>query len=253
MNIPHPVAARFTVSSTMLPRIICAISVAERVHQALLAQFPGGSAPEVFTGRDKNGKPLAGHRHTFILCETNGAGDSITHITVFTRAGFDTSARRALEALQKVWGYGGPDLQLRLLGIGETTTFADAVSLTKAKVWRSLTPFIPTRHPKTYRDGRPKLDMDGWPIGTPGHDLRRLIIETGLPTPKVEELREILISSQRLRPVEFQVKRHHGGGTRARQAPTAFQLTFAEPVRGPLAFGYGAHFGLGLFVPVSAG
>ena len=33
------------------------------------------------------------------------------------------------------------------------------------------------------------------------------------------------------------------------RAGAAFRLTFAEPVRGPLALGFGAHFGLGLFVP----
>jgi len=31
----------------------------------------------------------------------------------------------------------------------------------------------------------------------------------------------------------------------------SFTITFPQKVAGPLAFGYGAHFGLGLFVPVS--
>ena len=30
---------------------------------------------------------------------------------------------------------------------------------------------------------------------------------------------------------------------------TVWRLVFAAPVRGPLAFGYGCHFGLGMFVP----
>ncbi len=29
-----------------------------------------------------------------------------------------------------------------------------------------------------------------------------------------------------------------------------FKIEFAEPVRDPTAIGYGAHFGLGLFVPI---
>ena len=28
-----------------------------------------------------------------------------------------------------------------------------------------------------------------------------------------------------------------------------FRLSFASPIPGPLALGYGSHFGLGLFVP----
>lgn len=245
----HLTVARFAVASTVLPRITRAVSVAERVHQALLSRFPDDSAPEIFTGRDKDGKPLTGHQHAFILCEANGVRDAITHVTVFAQSGFNADARRALESLRKVWGHGGHDLQLVLLGFGETHTFVDAVSFGEAKVWRSLTPFVPTRYPKLYHDGRPKLDADGWPIGSPEHDLRRLITKAGLPMPvKVEELREITTNSRRLRPLEFQTERRHGGGTRAHRSPAAFQITFAEPRCGPLAFGYGAHFGLGLFV-----
>jgi len=29
-----------------------------------------------------------------------------------------------------------------------------------------------------------------------------------------------------------------------------FEVVFSEPVRGPIALGYGCHFGLGQFVPV---
>lgn len=248
----RPTVARFTIQSAVLPRITRAVSVAERVHQALLSRFPNGSAPPVFTGRDKDGKPLSGHHHAFILCEVNGPRDAITHITVFAPAGFDAPARRTLESLRKVWGHGGHDLQLVLLGFAERNAFEDAELLGEAKVWRSLTPFVSTRHPKTHRDGRPKLDADGWPIGSPAHDLRRLIAEAGLPVPeKLEELREIPINSRRLRPLEFQTERRHGNGRRTHQPAAAFQIKFAEPVRGPLIFGYGAHFGLGLFVPAA--
>jgi hypothetical protein len=31
-----------------------------------------------------------------------------------------------------------------------------------AKVWRSLTPFVSTRHAKALRDGRPKMGANGW-------------------------------------------------------------------------------------------
>lgn len=247
----RPTVARFAVQSSVLPRITRAVSVAERVHQALLARFPNGAAPSVFTGRDKDGRPSSGHRHAFIFSEVNGPRDAITHVTVLAPAGFDAPARRALENLQKVWGHGGHDLQLVLLGFGDKTTFGDAEVLGEAKVWRSLTPFVSTRHPKTHRDGRPKLDAEGWPIGSPAQDLRRLMAEAGLPAPeKLEEVCEIHINSRRLRPLEFQTERHHGNGKRAPQPARAFQIRFAEPVRGPLAFGYGVHFGLGLFVPV---
>jgi CRISPR-associated protein Csb2 len=247
---PLPTVARFAVSSAVLPRITRAVSVAERIHQALLARFPDGSPPAVLAGRDAAGQPLAGHQHLFILCESNGPRDAVSHVTLFARQGFHAEARRAIESLQKVWGHGGHDLQLILLGFGDEATFGDCALFGPATVWRSLTPFVPTRHPKTHRDGRPKLDADGWWIGSPEHDLRRLITEAGLPLPaRLERLATIPIGPRRLRPVEFQTQRYHGAGRRAQTAGAAFQLTFDEPVGGPLAFGYGAHFGLGLFVP----
>lgn len=247
-----PTVARFAVSSAVLPRLLKVVSVAERIHQALLARFPNGRPPPVLSGRDAVGRPLAGHGHLHIFCEANGPRDAVTHVTLFARDGFDAASRRAIESLQKVWGHGGHDLQLVLLGFGDERTFADCRLFGPATIWRSLTPFVPTRHPKTHRDGRPKLDANGWWIGSPEHDLRRLIVETELPLPtKIERLDTIAIGPRRLRPLEFQSQRFHGQGRRAHSAPVAFQLTFAEPVSGPLAFGYAAHFGLGLFVPAA--
>lgn len=250
--IPSMQVALFAVESVVLPRITRALSVAERVHQALLARFPNGPAPPVFTGRDEHGKPSEGHQHAFIVCEANGASDAITHITVFAPAGFDESAWHALQTLRKIWGYGGSDLHLALLVLETRNALTDAELFAKAKTWRSLTPFVSTRHPKTYRDGKPKLDFEGWPIGSPAQDLRRLLRQARFPAPvNLEELREIRINSQRLRPLEFQTERQHGNGRRAHQPATAFEIRFPEPVSGPIALGYGAHFGLGLFYPVT--
>jgi CRISPR-associated protein Csb2 len=244
----RPTVARFVLTSAILPRMTRAISVADRVHQALVSY--SAQAP-IFTGKE-NGEILTGHRHAHIFCEAQGERDSISHVTIFAEQGFDVPARNALEKLQRVWGHGGHDLQLVLLGFGNTQTFMDADLFASAKVWRSLTPFVSTRHPKTYNDGRPKLDADGWPIGSAAHDLRRLLAEGGKPPPsKIESLAHVLVNGRTVRPLEFQIERKNGGGLRANQPPTCFKVTFSEPVRGPLAFGYGAHFGLGLFVPVS--
>ena len=246
----RPTVARFAVSSAVLPRLTRAVSVAERIHQALV-KF-SDQAP-VFTGKT-NGLPLEGHQHAFILCEAYGPRDAITHVTLHAPMGFDPAARRALELLTEtgVWGHGGHDLQLVLLGVGDGDTFADCPLFAPAKVWRSLTPFVATRHPKTHRDGRPKLDADGWPIGSPAHDLRRLLAEAGKPLPvKIAPIAAISVGSRRLRALEYQTDRFLGEGRRGGQTPVALDLTFAEPVAGPLALGYAAHFGLGLFVPVT--
>jgi CRISPR-associated protein Csb2 len=247
-----PTVARYAVASAVLPRITQAISVGERAHQSLV-KF-SNNAP-VFTGCDAAGRPMVGHRHAHIFCESSGEHrDSITHVTIFAPMGFDATAREALKRLQSVWGHGGHDLQLVLLGIGEPSEFAEDPRsvFREASAWQSLTPFVPTRHPKNYRDGRPKLDADGWHIGSPEHDLRRLILERDdLPAPqRVERRRAVNVSGRPLRCIQFQRERKYGDGRRADPLGYSFQIVFPNPVPGPLAFGYGAHFGLGLFVPV---
>jgi CRISPR-associated protein Csb2 len=244
-----PTVARYAVASAVLPRITQAISVAERVHQSLV-KF-SNKAP-VFTGRDTNGLLLTGHKHAHIFCE-GAHRAAITHVTIYAPMGFDTAERDALKRLRSVWGHGGHDLQLVLLGIGEPDEFVDeSLLFSAANAWRSMTPFVPTRHPKNHRDGRPKLDSDGWHIGSPEHDLRRLILERGdLPVPqKIERRRVIEFADRSLRCIQFQRERKHGDGARAGQLGYSFRLVFPNAVPGPVAFGYGAHFGLGLFMPI---
>jgi len=246
-----PRVARYAVASAVLPRITQAISVSERVHQSLV-KF-SNSAP-VFTGRGADGALMTGHRHAHIFCESSGERrNAITHVTVYAPMGFDADARVALKRLRSVWGHGGHDLQLVLLGIGDPREFGGDGSLfEEVSAWQSLTPFVPTRHPKNHRDGRPKLDADGWHIGSPEHDLRRLIIERGdLPAPvKIGLRRTIEVSGHSLRCIQFQRERKHGDGLRGDGLGYSFRVVFSKPVPGPLAFGYGAHFGLGLFVPI---
>jgi hypothetical protein len=47
----------------------------------------------------------------------------------------------------------------------------------------------------------------------------------------------------------FRTVRAGGAGRRSTAAGYGFHLAFAEPVWGPIAVGYGAHFGLGTFTP----
>lgn len=171
---PLPTVARFAIVSTVAPRIINAVSIGDRVHDALCSksdQGPGRAA--VFTGLDTNDKPLPGHLHAHILCEANGESDAITHVTVWAPMGFDAAACLALRRLNKVWGHGGHDLRLVLHAIGQPGEFEDCQLFSPSQNWRSITPFVSTLHAKTYRDGRPKLDANGWQQGSAAHDLLR--------------------------------------------------------------------------------
>lgn len=247
--------ARFAIASAVLPRITEALSVAERMHQTLAKRADKKDCAPVFTGKDKDGTPLKEHQHTHIFCELGEKRDSIGFITLYAPGGFNAEAQRVIEEVQRkpLWGHGGHDLDLILLGFGDRDTFKIPL-FGKARRWTSLTPFVSTRHAKHYADGRPKMDEEGWPIGSPEQDLRRLIKqESGEPPKSIRRLpdNKITVRPQRtLRVLQFQTQRFQGDGRHGHQAAAAFNIEFEEPVSGPLAFGYGSHFGLGLFIPV---
>jgi len=251
-----PTVARFAVVSTVAPSITQAVSIGDRVHAALCKWSDQGKGrAAVFTGLDNDGKPRTDHAHAHIFCEAKGPRDTLTHITLWATMGFNEAACLALRKLNKVWGHGGHDIRLVLHGIGQPGDFKDCALFGKARVWRSLTPFVSTRHAKTFRDGRPKTDASGWQVGSGAHDLLRLLAllpHGSAATVKQfdERQRPFQFGSRRLRSLQFRTNRHDGGGNRGNSSGNAFIITFPEPVSGPLAFGYGSHFGLGLFQPI---
>jgi CRISPR-associated protein Csb2 len=253
-----PTVARYAVVSAVSPRLTQALSVTNRVHDALCKwSDQGNGAASIFTGIGAEGKPLTGHGHAHIFCEANGRRDAITHLTVWSATGFDQQACLALRRLNKVWGHGGHDLRLVLIGLGQPETFPDCALFGTSKVWCSLTPFVPTRHAKTFRDGRPKMDdATGWQIGSGAHDLLRLLaIKPETAGASIQQDNSITLGAQpdarTLRCLQFQTFRRGGGGSRGSAEGGSFKITFPKEVTGPLAFGYGSHFGLGMFVPVA--
>jgi CRISPR-associated protein Csb2 len=245
-----PTVARFALTSVMPPSITKALAVGEQIHTVLCKASDGHA---IFTGAGG-----AGHQHAHIFCESIGDSNAhITHVTVFAEGGFDEPAVAALRSIQWTWGFKGHDLRLVLHGIGTPADFPDCTIFAKAKVWRSLTPFVSTRHAKAYRDGRPKLAANGWQDGSAPHDLLRLLDQhlRGQGA-EIRCLKETTMSypfgQRRFRSLQFLTHRPGGKGSRGHDSGAAFEISFPEPRPGPFALGYGAHFGLGLFVPVAS-
>lgn len=253
----QPTAARFALASQALPRLTECLSLADRVRAALMSR---SDAIIVFSGKDEHGQPLSGNRHAFVLPEANGAHGRITHVTLYAPMGFDETARRAMDGLRDVWGRGGHAVQLVLLGVGQPEDFAgtnlaagQCPLFVTSDTWVSRTPFVPTRHAKTKAGRAPKLDEQGLQIGSPEHDLRRLLRERGFPEPvSVEPVDATDLGGKRVRWLEFKTLRHRGEGARSMNRGFGFRVVFPEAVRGPIAVGYGAHFGLGGFGPEGA-
>lgn len=249
----QPTVARYAVVSTVAPRITQAVSVADRVHKSLCSFLPKDSpSAQVFSGKDADGKPLPGHKHAHIFCEANGPRDAITHITVTATMEFDENARQALRQLNKVWGHDQHDIRLVLIGLGSPETFPDCKLFGSSKVWRSATPFVSTRYGKIHKNGTPKFDStNNVQIGSASHDLQRLLtIEVKTQGAVVTKEKEVVLSSGKtLRCLQYQTRRSEGNGSRGNGDSGSFTIEFSEEISGPLALGYGSHFGLGLFVP----
>ena len=237
----RPRVARFAIRSAVLPRSQDAILVAERMRQGLMSQSRkiSGDARPVFSGHFDDG--LAhNHEHAFILPSADFNDDGrIDAITVTAKMGFDVEDRRALEQTRRLFGRDDHFLDLVLLGVGHAADFGGArrphsTLLHESTTWESIAPFVPTRHPKTVR---------GKAIDDIPSQVRRSCAQLGLPEP---------VSVESLDGEWFKFRRHrrHGKGRRGPDRAFGLRLVFSEPVRGPIALGYGAHFGLGLFTAV---
>lgn len=268
-----PTVARFAVCGSVRPLLTEAVIIGERIRTKLMGcsrhvRLDENAAP-VFSGKHADGSPLsAGHEHAHYLCEAAGVDGRISHVTVFAPSGFDADDERAFARLAAggVWGSDGYDMQLVLLGIGYPDDFGGFAEkagqsklLAKSQVWQSRTPFVLSRHISKKR--LPTLES--------------IAENPSLHQALVDELRFELQQRSHLRPysetveiepilkpkhagtllgghfttwLKFRRQRLAGGGSRPGSNGFGFRLVFAEPVTGPIALGYGSHFGLGLFV-----
>jgi CRISPR-associated protein Csb2 len=238
--------ARYSLTSVVPPSLLQAVSVADQIHTQLVSLSDGHP---IFTGAGGEG-----NRHAHIFCESEESRGHITHITVYAREPFDERAVTALRKLQWSPGRKGHELRLVLHGIGQESAFENCALFKSSTEWWSITPFVATRHAKGFRDGRPKLDESGWQIGSPPHDLLRLLaLHPHGGGASIRQINEKVLpynfGDRRVRSLQFQTVRHGGNGSHGHQPGAAFTIKFPEPRTGPFALGYGSHFGLGLFAP----
>ncbi|QYM78793.1 type I-U CRISPR-associated protein Cas5/Cas6 [Horticoccus luteus] len=216
---------------------------AELLHRAIASKVGKvADSPEAVAeliGLDSARKPITGHLHAHILPLTLLAADNhLDHILVWAPGGLSGTSQDVLRSLRKTYMKGGVgEVEVRFAGSGSFDDLRKIPALRhvlgEAKVWQSLTPFVPPRHQK--KNGRNTLDGQ----------IRAELSSRGLPEPgNIEVL-----------PSESVCFRHFARIRRDGVRPPAdlsygVRLTFLRPIAGPLALGYAAHFGLGLFSPV---
>ncbi|MEM9218126.1 MAG: type I-U CRISPR-associated protein Csb2 [Cyanobacteria bacterium P01_F01_bin.150] len=261
---PRPNFARYALVSSVLPKLTKAVSVGDRFHRALQSQLnhiEKNSTDPVFSGldygrKDAEGKFLRieGHRHAYYLPDKVTDG-RISQVIVYAESGFSKKAVQALARLRKVWSKESRDgtLQTVLLSVGQLDNYRASDSPIiqgKKRVWKSLTPLVLPRHPKVNRRGEPKIDPETqWQIDGPEDQVCRMLNQLGRDRPgKVEVLKGEKISG--FYPTQFQTRRYRGGGRFGSSRGYNIRLEFDADQSGPIALGYGSHFGLGLFLPL---
>ena len=197
-------------------------------------------------GKDAEGQPLDGHRHTEFL--TWWEGRVPTRLLVWRGVRpFDSDEQTAIlrAASREVsWAAAGPDAdawKIRLVPLDPAVPPPPGFDYTAAAVWESLTPYVPPRH--RLRGARPRA-AEALPT-----QIRRELALRGVAAAEqveVEEIREAIWVAVHV-PRRKTVERSFLGDRRGYW----LRLTFSEPVVGPLRLGHSSSFGLGLFRPVS--
>jgi CRISPR-associated protein Csb2 len=239
-------AVLFALSSAVLPDVGRTVSVADRFRRAAMSwstRFDDDGErldarrddPDWgLAGKDSAGRPLEGHVHArWLPFGSDPRAPTLDRVlvTLGHPDGFSPRALAALRALSRVWGDDQHDLHTVFLGMGADAAAAARPLVQPSRVWVTDTPFVPTRHPKAHRDRIRDQILLG-------------LDQLGLPPAR---LVEPLDSGLHGVPWHGIQTRREGGGAQARHRGVGVRLVFDEPVAGPIAIGWGSHFGMGRF------
>jgi len=236
---PSGEVVRFAPGGRVLPPVTEAVAVGYAMREAAMAQFGrsnGGENAPLLSGRGEDGRPLSGHRHCHYLPSDEDGDGRLDHLTVWCPAGLGEEELAALRSVR--------DLRVRELDyslqafymLAATRRELEAVPvLGRSATWLSITPFVPVRHVRR---------RSGGVRDTPADQVRLELERRGFPPPK-----DVRFLVRGRYPWLAYRRRHRGRGITPNHAGYGFVIEFEEEVSGPIALGYGSHYGLGLFLP----
>ena len=261
-KVANGTVVRFALTGMELPRVTETLQWGNLARRSAMAQYGrryGGAASPLLAGKNAAGDPLQGHNHAFFLSTDENSDGHLDRLTVWVPAGLQDKEIQAVSAL-RVLNAGARKIPafLNCLFHGDIPECLKGlpVFFACARRWRSLTPYVLARHVKFRgprdEDGRKRM-VDGpedqvrrevrqrWPEGPYLVSVNRSTDHEGRISPLLAG------GSQGLYPANF--LRYRSRGSRGGGAYN-FQIEFEEDVCGPIALGFGCHYGLGLFVPI---
>ena len=153
---------RFALAGKALPMAFDTLRWGELARRCAMSQYGrnnNGEVSQSLSGKDASGTPLKGHEHTFYLPTDEDGDGRLDHLTVWTPGGLTAREFQAVASINTLNPGGQREcLQLAYQSHGDARDFAGVSPLfNSSKLWRSLTPYILTRHVK-FRGPR---DADG--------------------------------------------------------------------------------------------
>ena len=187
----------------------------------------------LLSGHNEKGL-LTGHRHAHYLPADYDGDGRIDRIVLWAPAGFTDTEASAMAGVRKLWPWLKDGLGVAYEGSGQTEDFGGLFGT--SRMWQSVTPYVRTKHTKR-RGGKIKDSAED----QIRHELDH---RYNLAPIRIRCMHDGLLGKWKLH--EFEYRRDSSN-----PVPGLFkvEIMFAEPVRGPLALGYGSHFGVGLFMP----
>ncbi len=244
-----------SVRGDRLPRMSRAVRQGEFIHQALVSiinKQMNVRDCSVLVGRTASGARLAAvHTHAHYFPLDLDDDERIDHVLIYASGGLDETARRAITRIRRTWtkgddttifvtcsGFANLDLFRQQLRHNDGRPVA-IIPAMPSTVWTSATPYVPARHLKPKNDRYTLAD-----------DIRRELDCRHLPTPiSIEPFTKTEVVNSRF--FQFARKRMEGKPQPPQPNIYGVRLHFPEPIFGPIAIGYGSHFGLGMFAAES--
>ncbi len=261
-QIPHlssaqcaqPTTLRYALSAKPLPAIEQAVRIGEWARMGAMGrakwELGEGAIPWQISG---HGTPEGNrHGHAFFLPEDADGDGRVDHLIIHIPAGLDGRMEKVLRRLSYLKDREGNRIQLMFEGLGSVELLGKSSPLLgRAREWRSVTPYLYPWHLKLKKSFTP-MERAAEAQRQIQAQLLRECRQRGLPEPSsIEMLDELSVAGRRLRPVHFHRFRNKRGLVQPDRLGRFLRLRFPEPVSGPLALGFGCHFGLGLFIPYS--
>ncbi|WP_089729559.1 type I-G CRISPR-associated protein Csb2 [Candidatus Thiosymbion oneisti] len=240
---------RFAVYGKPLPRVEDAVRMGEWLRLAAMSQakklLGEDAVPPWISG---HGLPDGNrHDHAFWLSEDTDRDGKIDHLIVHIPAlrkdfvdvpeSLKNSVQQAVKGIRRIWNRDGQEWNLWFEGAGEPKDFAGpdrSLICGKSKSFISITPYLMPWHTKR------NFGLE--------EQIRRECQARGLPPiDTIEPLHHVKVGGRSITPLAFHRFRSRRGLTQPDRRGASLRITFTETIEGPLALGFGCHFGLGLF------